>query len=127
MTPNQKSFQQWTQEFCRVCVKHGGVLSADDNGGTWHKFEFRTKFGGMAATLSQFDYECETKRGSVWIYMKFAPEVDAAKVAPHVWGDFNHFSGKWNFYREKGKENLAVSRLEALAELTRRLNHVEAK
>jgi hypothetical protein len=119
MTPNQKSFAAWIERFKQVCVDHGGKPVEAWEGA--FQYQFRTRFGGLSATMSQADYDCEAKRGAVWVYMKFDHDVDAGELDAHLWGDFNRISGKWNFYFSNGKENLDTSRALAIAELKRRL------
>lgn len=80
----------------------------------------------MSALVMNSDYESQKKRGSVWVYMKFAHEVDAKAIEKELWGDFNHFSGKWNFYKCGEPSDIQNTRSLALTELTRRFNHVKA-
>ena len=61
MTPNQKSFAKWEQEFCAACLAHGGTLSADNNGGTW----VTVKIGSNINTVdSYFGYALNTTGGT---------------------------------------------------------------
>jgi hypothetical protein len=126
LTPHQKAFHQWIEDFKQCCKDWDGVEDTEEtNNGTWVRFKFDTKFGKMTATAMLSEYEWQVKNGWVEIYMRFS-DGNAAEIAPHVWGDFNRFSGKWNF-GFSGKEQLAKSRTESLFELGRRLAHVESK
>jgi hypothetical protein len=119
MTPNQKSFAAWIERFKQVC-RDNGAEPFEEWAGAW-RADFKTRFGGLHASMFQSDYDCESKRGFVSIYMCFANEVDAGELDAHLWGDFNRFSGKWNIHFGNGKENLDTSRALAIAELKRRL------
>jgi hypothetical protein len=116
MTKLQKAFETWLRDVQSIVVNNGGIPNERHS----YKWVVPTRFGDLLITIHDSDYDSQKKQGFVSIYMKFDVK-DLSTIEKAIWGDFNHFSGKWNIHSSGDKKDIHLTRQLALDELERRL------